>query len=232
MTTKGLQYPKTNIFFIIGPLYNSAGSVSYMGRWIYKDHKVITELHKKFLGHLMMREYLRNAKITELKKSSSVILWCKNIFPALRKTLSRSDEDITLPDTHNTPLLDIQDIQCPITRDQTRQLNLYVRLFVSTFFMMLWIDFYLMTVLWLGTKERTRRCLQRSLESEKASKRRPSHVEAQDTSSPSPPWNPGVVCLRLDAWDTYKVQFLWSTYGWKDNFVELPIALVHNQINS
>jgi hypothetical protein len=90
--------------------------------------------------------------------------------------------------------------------------------------MILRIDYYLMIILWLGMKERTRGCVKRSLESDKASMGRPRHLEAQYNSISSPPRSPGAVYLWLDAEVTYRVRFWCSMYGWKDIFIELPMA--------
>jgi hypothetical protein len=68
--------------------------------------------------------------------------------------------------------------------------------------------------------------MESSLESDNASKKRPRHLEAQYNSTLSPPRSPGAVCLRLDAQAIYGVRFQCSTYGWKDIFIELPMALV------
>jgi hypothetical protein len=80
-----------------------------------------------------------------------------------------------------------------------------------------------MIIYWLATKERTRGFVERSLESDEASKGRPRHLEAQYNSTSGPPPSLGAVCLRLDAQATYGVRFPRSTYGWKDNFIELPM---------
>jgi hypothetical protein len=72
--------------------------------------------------------------------------------------------------------------------------------------------------------------VERSLELDKASKGRPRHLEAQYNSTLSPPRSSGAVCLRLDAQATYGVRFRRSTYGWKDIFIELPMAPAHDQM--
>jgi hypothetical protein len=73
-------------------------------------------------------------------------------------------------------------------------------------------------------KERTSGCVEKSLESDKASKGRPRHLEAQYNLALSPPRSPGAVCFSLDAQATYGVRFRCFTYGWKDIFIELSMA--------
>jgi len=66
----------------------------------------------------------------------------------------------------------------------------------------------------------------RGLEAWRTSKDIQLELEAQAKSTSSPPRSPGAVCLRLDAQATYGVRFRRSIYGWKANFIELPMALV------
>jgi hypothetical protein len=110
--------------------------------------------------------------------------------------LGEDDEDITPSDARNTLL----NIQGPITRARARQLNLHMSSFLSTSFYdfenrLLPNDYILIK----NEGDDQRMHVERSLESDKASKGRPRHLEAQYSSTSSPPWNPGAVCLRLDA---------------------------------
>jgi hypothetical protein len=51
-------------------------------------------------------------------------------------------------------------------------------------------------------------------------------MEAHYNSSSSPTRGPGAVFGKTDAHATNGVRFRRSTYGWKVNFIELPIQLV------
>ena len=51
-------------------------------------------------------------------------------------------------------------------------------------------------------------------------------VEAQSNSSLSPSRSPGAARTKNDAQVAYGVRFGRSLYGWKDNFMELPMAPV------
>jgi hypothetical protein len=51
-------------------------------------------------------------------------------------------------------------------------------------------------------------------------------VEAKSNASSSPVRNPGAVRNKTDAQVAYGVGFGRSIYGWKQNFIKLPIALV------
>ena len=55
---------------------------------------------------------------------------------------------------------------------------------------------------------------------------RVSEVEAQNNSSSSPSRSPGVARTKNDAQVAYGVRFGRCLYGWKDNFMELPMAPV------
>jgi hypothetical protein len=57
-------------------------------------------------------------------------------------------------------------------------------------------------------------------------------VEAQSNSISSPVRSPRVVRNKTDAKVTYKVSFGQSIYGWKNNFIDLPMALVSCQNSS
>jgi hypothetical protein len=80
--------------------------------------------------------------------------------------------------------------------------------------------------MWLGTKDKTKKYMEEGLEAWRANKGRPSHMEAPYNSSSSPTWGPGAVFGKTDAQATNGVWFQRSTYGWKDNFIDLPIQLV------
>ena len=51
-------------------------------------------------------------------------------------------------------------------------------------------------------------------------------LEAQSKSSSSLFRSPGVARTKINAQAAYGVRFGYSLYGWKDNFKELPMALV------
>jgi hypothetical protein len=51
-------------------------------------------------------------------------------------------------------------------------------------------------------------------------------VEAKSNSSSSPVRSPGAVRNKTDAQVAYGVGFVRSIYGWKQNFIELPMAPV------
>jgi hypothetical protein len=80
--------------------------------------------------------------------------------------------------------------------------------------------------MWLGTKEKTKKYMDEGLEAWRANKGRPSHMEAHYNSSSSPTRGPRAVFGKTDAQATNGVRFRRSTYGWKVNFIELPIQLV------
>jgi hypothetical protein len=61
---------------------------------------------------------------------------------------------------------------------------------------------------------------------------RASEVEAKSNSSSSPVRSPGVVRNKTDAQVAYGLGFVRSIYGWKQNFIELPMALVSCQNSS
>ena len=60
----------------------------------------------------------------------------------------------------------------------------------------------------------------------KANSVRVSEVEAQSNSSLSLSRSPVATRTKNDAQVAYGVYFGCSLYGWKDNFMELPMALV------
>ena len=60
----------------------------------------------------------------------------------------------------------------------------------------------------------------------KANSVRVLEVEAQNNSSLSQSWSPRAARTKNDAQVAYYVRFGRSLYGWKDNFMELPMELV------
>ena len=74
--------------------------------------------------------------------------------------------------------------------------------------------------------EMIRRMLGRSLEVLWTNKGSQAELEAQSKSSSSLPRRSGAVRTKIDAQATYRVRFGYTLYGWKDNFKELPMALV------
>jgi hypothetical protein len=54
-------------------------------------------------------------------------------------------------------------------------------------------------------------------------------VEAKSNSSSSPVRSPGAVRNKTEAQVAYGLGFGRSIYGWKQNFIELPMALVSYQ---
>ena len=59
------------------------------------------------------------------------------------------------------------------------------------------IDCYVMFMLCLGTKERTRRCIEEGLEVGRTSKGARVKMEVQTKSTSSPFQSPGAVCIKL-----------------------------------
>jgi hypothetical protein len=57
-------------------------------------------------------------------------------------------------------------------------------------------------------------------------------VEAKSNSSSSLVQSPGAVHNKTDAQVAYGVGFGRSTYGWKHNFIELPMARSHAKIRT
>ena len=70
------------------------------------------------------------------------------------------------------------------------------------------------------------RTLGRSLEAWWTSKDSQGELEAQSKSSSSLLRSPGAACSKNNATATYLVHIGCSSYGWKENFKELPIAPV------
>jgi hypothetical protein len=63
----------------------------------------------------------------------------------------------------------------------------------------------------------------------KANSVRVAKVEAQNNSSSSPPRSPRAARTKNDAQVAYRVCFGCCLYGWKNNFIELPMAPVPHQ---
>ena len=70
------------------------------------------------------------------------------------------------------------------------------------------------------------RMLGSSLEAWWTSKGSQAELEAQSKSSLSMLRSPGTARTKINAHAAYGVRFRFSLYGWKDNFKELPMALV------
>jgi hypothetical protein len=88
------------------------------------------------------------------------------------------------------------------------------------------IDCYLMIMLCLGTKERTKRHIEEGLEVWRTSKGARVKMEVQTKSTSSPFQSLGAVCIKLITQVTYGLYFWWSTYGWKDNFIRKLMEVV------
>ena len=88
------------------------------------------------------------------------------------------------------------------------------------------IDCYLIIMLCLGTKERTRRGIEEGLEVWRTSKGARVKMEVQTKSISSLFRSPGAVCIKLDTQVAYGLRLRWSTYGWKDNFIRKPMEVV------
>jgi len=87
------------------------------------------------------------------------------------------------------------------------------------------IDCYLIIMLCLGTKERTRRHIEEGLEVWRTSKGARVKMEVQTKSISSLFRSPGAVCIKLDTQVAYGLRLRWSTYGWKDNFIRKPMEV-------
>ena len=88
------------------------------------------------------------------------------------------------------------------------------------------IDCYLMFMLCLGTKERTRRHIEEVLEVWRTSKGARVNMEVQTKSTLTPFRSLGAVCIKLVTQVAYGLRFRCSTYGWKDNFIRKPMKVV------
>ena len=74
--------------------------------------------------------------------------------------------------------------------------------------------------------ERSRSYMEKCLEEEKTSKGVEDKLEAQSNSASSLSRIPETVFTKTDAQDAYGLGFGRSLYGWIQNFIELPMALV------
>ena len=88
------------------------------------------------------------------------------------------------------------------------------------------IDCYLMIMLCLGTKERTRTHIEEVLEVWRTSKGAQVKMEVQTKSISSLFRSPGAVCIKLDTQVAYGLRLRWSIYGWKDNFIRKRMEVV------
>jgi hypothetical protein len=78
-------------------------------------------------------------------------------------------------------------------------------------------------------KERTSKDMVKDLEAWKASKDVRIKVEVQTDSTSFQFWTPGTARRKTDNQVAYGVGFGRSLYGWNQNFIELPMALVPPQ---
>ena len=88
------------------------------------------------------------------------------------------------------------------------------------------IDCYLMFMLCLGTKERTRRHIEEVLEVWRTSKGARVNMEVQTKSTLTPFRSLGAVCIKLVIQVAYGLHFWCSTNGWKDNLIRKPMEVV------
>lgn len=68
--------------------------------------------------------------------------------------------------------------------------------------------------------------MERGLEAWRSSKRVQGTVEVQIKSTSSPSRSPGAVFLKSNAQAAYEVGFGRFIYGWKDNLINFPMALI------
>ena len=94
------------------------------------------------------------------------------------------------------------------------------------------IDCYLMIMLCLETKERTRRHIEEGLVVWRTSNGAQVKMEVQTKSTSSLFRSPGVAFIKLDTQVAYGVNFQRSTIGSKDNFIRIPmeVAPLQNSI--
>ena len=83
-----------------------------------------------------------------------------------------------------------------------------------------------MIKLYLGTKERTNKGVEKALEVWRTSEDVWNKMEAQTNSTSFQFRTPGTARTKMDAQVAYGVGFGRSLYGWKDNFKTLPMVLV------
>jgi hypothetical protein len=81
-------------------------------------------------------------------------------------------------------------------------------------------------------KEGTSMDMRKDLEAWKTSKDVRIKVEAYTNSTSFQFQTPGTACRKTDAQVAYGVGFRRSIYGWKQNFIELPMAPVSYQNSS
>jgi len=126
-------------------------------------------------------------------------------------------------DAQDDPPLDIQG---PITRARARQLNLQVSSFLSKslydFENKLLPNNYIVLQNH-GEDQGMHKGWLRGVENQQG---RPSQEEAQTESILSLFRNRGPARSKTDAQDAPGLHFRCSTYGWKDNFIKKPMALV------
>jgi hypothetical protein len=91
------------------------------------------------------------------------------------------------------------------------------------------IDCYLMIMLCLVTKERTRRHTEEGLEVWRTSKGARVNMEVQTKSTLTPFRSLGAVCIKLVMQVGYRLCFWCSTNGWKDNLIKKPMEVVRLQ---
>jgi hypothetical protein len=77
--------------------------------------------------------------------------------------------------------------------------------------------------------ERTSKDLEEAKESRRRSKDVHTKEESISNSTSTPPRIPEPDFTKIDALATYGVGFGRSIYGWNQNFIELPMALVPPQ---
>jgi hypothetical protein len=95
--------------------------------------------------------------------------------------------------------------------------------------MILRIDCYLMIILCLGIKERSRRHMEEGLEAWRTSEGARIKMEDQTKLSSSLPRSSGPVCLELVTQDASRLSFWWSIYGWKAYLIRKPTQVVPRQ---
>jgi hypothetical protein len=74
--------------------------------------------------------------------------------------------------------------------------------------------------------ERTRKDLEKAKESRRRSQDVHTKEESRSNLTPTPHRIPEPDFTKIDALATYGVGFGCSIYGWNQNFIELPMALV------
>jgi hypothetical protein len=92
--------------------------------------------------------------------------------------------------------------------------------------MILRIDCYLMIILCLGMKERSRRHKEEGLEAWRTSEGVQIMMKDQTKLSSSLPRSLGPVCLELVTQDAYGLRFRCSIYGWKAYLIRKPTQVV------